>query len=78
MAGKLPKNQHYVWQHYLRAWAHDGQVWCVRAPKKQAFRTNTSNIGSETYFYRVQELDEDDIAYLKAVISRATAGELRS
>lgn len=77
MAGRLSKNQHYVWQHYLRAWAVDGQVWCVRAPKKQAFRTNTSNIGSETYFYRVQELDEHDIAYLQALISRATAGELR-
>lgn len=77
MAGKLPKNQHYVWQYYLRAWAHGGQVWCVRAPKNQAFRTNTSNIGSETYFYRVHELDEHDIAYLKAVISKAGAGELR-
>ena len=77
MVESLPKNQHYVWQHYLRAWAHDGQVWCVRAPKRQAFRTNTSNIGSETYFYRVRELDEHDIAYLKAVISQASAGELR-
>src|SRR6185312_9595667 len=77
MAAKGPKNQHYVWQHYLRAWAHDGQVWCVRAPNKQAFCTNTSNIGSEMYFYRVQELDEYDIAYLQSVISRATSGELR-
>lgn len=77
MAGNGPKNQHYVWQHYLRAWAHGGQVWCVRAPKKQAFCPNTSNIGSETYFYRIQELDEHDIAYLQAVISRATSVELR-
>jgi hypothetical protein len=73
----LQKNQHYVWRHYLLAWARGNQVWCVRAPATTAFSPNVSNIGSETFFYRVSELDEADLAYLEGIIARATTRELQ-
>lgn len=73
----LQKNQHYVWRHYLLAWARGNQVWCVRAPATTAFSPNVSNIGSETFFYRMSELDEADLAYLEGVVTRATRPELQ-
>jgi hypothetical protein len=69
----IAKNQHYVWRYYLSPWAEDDKVWCVRAPSTTAFRAKLKNIGSETYFYRVYELEADDLAYLEQLISRTTS-----
>jgi len=73
----LQKNQHYVWRHYLLAWATDEKVWCVRAPSTKAFNANVKNVGSETFFYRVPELTRPDVIYLEHLISRATDPRLQ-
>ena len=63
-----PKNQHYVWKHYLDAWAPSGKIACFRQRERKAFMPNTKNIASETYFYRVFDLTESEVAYLDGVI----------
>lgn len=68
----VQKNQHYVWKHYLNAWAVENKVWCVRAPSATAFLTNPSKIASETFFYRFRELDDT-----KAAIDRYFADRNR-
>ena len=73
----LVKNQHYVWRHYLSPWATKNKVWCVRAPSKTAFQANLTKVGSETFFYRLHELDEQDLAYLDGIILQATSPGLQ-
>ena len=52
------KKHHYVWQHYLTAWARDGeQVWCLRKGG-EPFRSHTLNIGQQRYFYRLREMSQ--------------------
>lgn len=62
------KNQHYVWQHYLRAWTSGGKIACYRQGERKRFSTSTANIGSETYFYRTPVLTERERSYLDRVI----------
>ncbi|HEV8407924.1 MAG TPA: DUF4238 domain-containing protein, partial [Sphingomicrobium sp.] len=69
----VTKNQHYVWRHYLSAWAVKEKVWCVRSPSQVAFSANLTKVGSETYFYRIHELDADDLAYLEVIIAQANS-----
>jgi hypothetical protein len=46
------KNQHYVWQHYLNAWAAEGTFFCYRQKDKKLFPTQPKAVASQTYFYR--------------------------
>jgi hypothetical protein len=48
---KLTANWHYVWQHYLRAWARPKQLWCKRIDQAEPFPTTPRNVGSGRYFY---------------------------
>lgn len=73
----LQKRQHYVWRYYLLAWAQGEQIYCTRAPATMAFTPNVANIGGETFFYRVSELDAADLAYLESVIGRSTRAALQ-
>jgi hypothetical protein len=66
------KNQHYVWQYYLKAWAKNEKLYCFRQRDKKLISTNTKNIASETYFYRTHELTRNDLAYLEQVISKSS------
>lgn len=70
-------NQHYVWQHYLRAWTKRKKLWCKRVDNPEPFNTNPRNIGAQRFFYEFQQLSNDDITYLEAVISRATSPRQR-
>jgi hypothetical protein len=65
-----PKSQHYVWQHYLEAWATGGSIACYRQRERKAFRPGTKNIATETYFYRTHDLTERELAYLEATIAQ--------
>lgn len=65
-----PKSQHYVWQHYLEAWATGGTIACYRQRERKAFRPGTKNIATETYFCRTYDLTERELAYLEATIAQ--------
>ena len=71
------KNQHYVWQHYLNAWAAEGTFCCYRQKDKKLFVTQPKVVASETYFYETQQLTDVDKKFLEDFISRATDERLR-
>lgn len=71
------KNQHYVWQHYLNAWAAEGTFCCYRQKDKRLFPTQPKVVASETYFYESQRLTEADQKFLEDFISRASDERLR-
>ena len=73
----VTKKQHYVWQHYLAAWAED-KFYCYRQKDKSLFSTGTVAIANETYFYRLERLTEVDLEYLRRLANKATAPELRN
>ena len=73
----LQKNQHYVWQYYLQAWTTGNKIFCYRQRDGKIIHTNTKNIGSETYFYRVHKLSDMDVHYLERLIAKAGSEELK-
>ena len=48
------KNQHYVWREYLRSWATNEKIACLREGKFIEPNPNLKNIGQERYFYRTE------------------------
>ena len=54
------RSQHYVWRKYLEPWTTDSLIWCLRNGER-IFRTNPINIGQQSYFYRLNELHDEDI-----------------
>jgi hypothetical protein len=73
----LTANQHYVWQHYLRAWRAPKKIWCKRIEKPEPFETAPRNVGAERFFYEFPELTREDLAYLETVISQSNDEGLR-
>jgi len=57
------KNQHYVFQAYLKPWAENAQVYCLR--DGEIFRTNLKNVACERFFYRLQELTPDEVRLIE-------------
>lgn len=72
---KNKTKQHYVWQRYLKEWATAGSVWCKRGDK--IFPTDTINIGQERFFYKLNELTEKDINWIKSFIAKNKNKSLR-
>lgn len=62
------RKQHYVWEHYLKAWSVDGQVWCRRGSERR-FRTSTDNIAHRRDFYRLEEMSERDVQVVETLIA---------
>lgn len=71
------KNQHYVWRHYLGAWAKTGPFWCYRQGNKKVFPTTPKNVANETYFYEIHRLTVEDKAFLEAYIACVPDERLR-
>lgn len=71
------KNQHYVWRHYLNAWAAAGTFCCYRHKDKQFLATQPKSVASETYFYETHQLTAGDLEFLESIISRATDKQLQ-
>lgn len=73
----LTTNQHYVWQHYLRAWCAPKKIWCKRIDQPEPFSTSPRNVGAERFFYEFYELTPDDLAYIGSVIAQSNDEDLR-
>jgi len=64
------RRHHYVWQHYLRAWAVDGRVACLR--DGTVFASDTANLAIEKDFYRLRELTDADLVVVEGMLTKAT------
>jgi hypothetical protein len=71
---KKPR-QHYVWQEYLRSWAVNGKVHCLR--EGRVFATGTAVLGVETDFYKVHAITDQDLALLRLVAGLKTLHPLQ-
>jgi Protein of unknown function (DUF4238) len=52
------RNQHHVWQEYLRAWTTEGGIWCLQDDR--VFKTGTSRLAVGVDFYKLQDWREED------------------
>ena len=71
------KNQHYVWKHYLNAWAAEGTFCCYWHADNRLLATQPKRVASQTYFYEAQELTDGDLEFLDLVLGQATDAPLR-
>jgi hypothetical protein len=71
MFANVAKNQHYVWKHYLQAWAVDEQLTFYRQRDRDTITTNPKNVASSRYFYGVETFTDTELQYLEAVAQRA-------
>jgi hypothetical protein len=55
--------QHHVWQHYLKAWTVDGQIYCLQGGR--IFPTGTPVVAVERDFYKLHHLQPNDIGMIK-------------
>lgn len=63
----VTRRQHYVWRHYLSAWANQDMVATSRLLDK-SFATNSINIAVVKDFYRMPRLSEEDVAFVNSYI----------
>ena len=66
MLKQKKKRQHYVWRHYLRQWSIEEQIYCLMNGK--IFKSNIMNVAQEKYFYKLKQLNTDEINFLKTMI----------
>jgi hypothetical protein len=60
---QLTRKQHYVWRKYLRAWAPNDRIWCLRENK--VFNPNIMGVAQERDFYKLHELTLEEVKYLE-------------
>jgi len=56
--------QHYVWRKYLRAWATNDRIWCLRENK--VFNPNLMRVAQERDFYKLHDLTLDEVEFLES------------
>ncbi len=62
----MKRKQHYVWRYYLSGWAIDDQVWCDRLGAR--YLINIKDVAQKRDFYKIHELETQEIGLLKAFI----------
>jgi hypothetical protein len=69
------KLNHFVARFYLKAWALDDQIWCLR--DGSAFRTNVRNVAAENHFYRLKPLTQEDMEFVRQSVINDSPLRLR-
>ncbi|WP_144393902.1 DUF4238 domain-containing protein [Pleionea sediminis] len=69
---EIKTNHHYVWAHYLSAWAVDGRNVWYTTKKNKIVSDSVKGLAKEKYFYQVPPLDTEDSEFLKDYISRSS------
>lgn len=68
MHNEKKKRQHFVWQKYLKKWSENEKIICLM--DERIFDVGLMKIGQEKYFYKLKELSEQEISFLKALIEK--------
>ena len=70
------KLHHFVPRFYLRAWAQKEHIYCLQEGTIR--RPNLRNVCAENYFYGLQHLSDEDIAFLRKAIIDGSPDALKS
>lgn len=70
------RRHHYVWQYYLSAWAVDGVVACLR--DGNVFETGTTNVAVRKDFYRLKDLSDAEIGFVRKICLENSAPFLQA
>lgn len=80
MGNSVKRAHHYVWQHYLHAWANENQqISCFDKNQDKSYVTNTKNTAQQKDFYQLNELTVEDLFYIKslACINKTTQPDIK-
>lgn len=80
MRNSVKRAHHYVWQHYLLAWANESQqISCYDKNQNKLYVTNTKNTAQQRDFYQLNELTIEDLFYIKslACINKTTQPDIK-
>ncbi|ESA37335.1 hypothetical protein N836_03615 [Leptolyngbya sp. Heron Island J] len=69
------RRQHYVWRHYLEAWAPDGKLRCRFG--ENVFPASTQNVAHERDFYCLREMSEFDLFVVRKLAIEPLEPDLR-
>lgn len=65
------RRQHYVWKNYLKPWSKDGHVYiCSRG---EIERKGLKLVGQKDYFYKLKEISEADVEWIKNFINQSNS-----
>ena len=71
------RRQHHVWRRYLESWCIDGRLHCLR--EGRIFPNAPHNLAVESYFYRLDDLTEEDLAlYRKLLVEKGDSHQKKS
>lgn len=71
------KQQHHVYEHYLKAWAGSGSFCCYSKDRNNRFSTTPEKVGKQRFFYKLNRLSKADRQFIDLVISWMPYDELR-
>lgn len=66
----VKKQQHYVFEYYLKAWAETRSFCCYSKSRSNLFPTDPERVGKRRYFYQLKRLTEDDRLLIELVLGR--------
>lgn len=62
------RRHHFVWRHYLDAWANsNGRVWCQRRGGTP-FLATTGDLGLRKDFYQLKEMSDTDLKIVELIV----------
>jgi hypothetical protein len=73
---KKKKNQHYVFQAYLKPWAERGLIYCLR--EGRIFRANLTGVACESFFYRFQDLTPEEFQLIERLFGGHPSDSLKA
>ncbi len=62
------RKQHYVWKYYLKQWTQNKKVFLLY--NNEILNTNLDNVANSRDFYRLKELNSNDLIFLQYAINK--------
>jgi hypothetical protein len=76
MKRKVTKKQHYVFRAYLKPWAKDDMVYCLRDGR--VFQANLTGVACERFFYRLQDLTSNELRLIEEFFGEHASEPLKA
>jgi len=73
---KKKRNQHYVFQGYLRPWTKRGLIYCLR--EGQIFCPNLTGVACERFFYRLQDVTPEEFKLVEGLFKDHPSESLKA